>query len=63
MSTLISQSNPYLQNPKERDQMITRSVITSCGVEGIKVTEAELLAMSDFIKHRRPKKLDQFKAK
>ncbi len=43
--------------------MITRSVITSCGVERIKVTEAELLAMADFIKNRLPKKLNRFHKK
>lgn len=30
-------TNPYLKDPELRDRLIERSVVTSCGVEGIKV--------------------------
>lgn len=33
--TLI-ETNPYLKNAKLRDRLISRSVRSSCGVEGIK---------------------------
>ena len=59
MSTLISEANPFFQDPKRRDEMIMYSVITSCGVEGIKVNEADLLAVSGLIKRRRPRKIYQ----
>lgn len=29
-------SNPYLKNEQERERLVTRSVNTSCGVEGIR---------------------------
>jgi hypothetical protein len=37
-------SNPYLKNEKDRLRLVTRSVNTSCGVEGIdeKVGENEV---------------------
>tara|TARA_R110000868_G_scaffold410505_4_gene698864 strand:- start:109756 stop:109902 length:147 start_codon:yes stop_codon:yes gene_type:complete len=35
-------TNPYLSNAKERVKLLKRSVISSCGVEGIKVTPASL---------------------
>jgi hypothetical protein len=31
----LIETNPYLQDPVERDRLISRSVRTSCGVEGI----------------------------
>lgn len=37
MKALI-ETNPYLKDPITREKLIERSVTTSCGVEGIKVT-------------------------
>lgn len=37
MKSLI-ETNPYLKDPAMREMLIKRSVETSCGVEGIKVT-------------------------
>lgn len=39
MKPLI-ETNPYLNDPKTREALIKRSVETSCGVEGIKVTSS-----------------------
>jgi hypothetical protein len=33
----LLQTNPYLKHPEIASRLIERSVITSCGVEGIKV--------------------------
>lgn len=33
----LSETNPYLKDPEMRKKLIRRSVISSCGVEGIKV--------------------------
>lgn len=35
----LIKTNPYLQDPVERQRLIARSVKTSCGVEGIKLNE------------------------
>ena len=37
MKTLID-TNPYLRDAATREMLIERSVATSCGVEGIKIT-------------------------
>lgn len=31
----LLETNPYLKDPEIREKLITRSVITSCGVEGV----------------------------
>ena len=36
MTKPLIETNPYLKNPSTRDKLISRSVRTSCGVEGIK---------------------------
>jgi hypothetical protein len=33
----LLKTNPYLKDPAVREKLITRSVVTSCGVEGVKV--------------------------
>jgi hypothetical protein len=38
MKPLI-ETNPYLKNPSDRERLISRSVRTSCGVEGIKASD------------------------
>ncbi|MCS5710983.1 hypothetical protein [Candidatus Berkiella aquae] len=40
----LAATNPYLQNPKKRAQMVRTSVITSTKIEGV-----------DFSKRRSPK--------
>lgn len=35
----LIETNPYLKDPVQREKLITRSVRTSCGVEGIKAKE------------------------
>lgn len=35
----LIKTNPYLQDPTERQRLIARSVETSCGVEGIKLNK------------------------
>ena len=42
MKKLI-ETNPYLIDPVMRKKLIKRSVETSCGVEGIKVTSSEYI--------------------
>lgn len=39
--TLI-ETNPYLRDPKERKRLLQQSVISSFGVEGIKITKKDL---------------------
>jgi hypothetical protein len=36
----LAETNPYLQDPTQRRKLIARSVRTSCGVEGIKLTSS-----------------------
>ncbi len=33
----LIETNPYLKNSATRAKLIVRSVVTSCGVEGVKV--------------------------
>lgn len=33
----LIETNPYLKDPETRERLIDRSVISSCGVEGIKI--------------------------
>lgn len=33
----LIETNPYLKDPKQRDRLITRSVLTSSAVEGVYV--------------------------
>lgn len=33
----LIETNPYLKDPVLREKLITRSVETSCGVEGVRV--------------------------
>lgn len=37
MKKPLIETNPYLKDPVMRDRLISRSVRSSCGVEGIKV--------------------------
>jgi hypothetical protein len=48
-------TNPYLKDKKTRDVVITRSVDTSCGVEGIEVDNNA--TTSFIITHRKDKKI------
>ncbi len=57
----LSKTNPFLKDPQQRERLITRSVITSCGVEGIKVNLTDLSKPSPIIIHRRDKKIYQAK--
>jgi hypothetical protein len=41
----LLQTNPYLNNPQIAPRLIERSVVSSCGVEGIKV---DLKKVADF---------------
>ncbi len=36
MSTKLSAANPYLRDPAARKSMVTRSVVTSSAIEGIR---------------------------
>ena len=38
MKKPLIDTNPYLEDPVSRDKLISRSVRTSCGLEGIKVS-------------------------
>lgn len=33
----LIETNPYLKDPATREKLVMRSVVTSCGVEGVKV--------------------------
>ncbi len=33
----LIETNPYLKNAAMREKLVTRSVVTSCGVEGVAV--------------------------
>lgn len=33
----LIETNPYLKNSATREKLVVRSVVTSCGVEGVKV--------------------------
>lgn len=33
----LLETNPYLKDPQMREKLIMQSVISSCGVEGVKV--------------------------
>ncbi len=39
MTKPLIETNPYLKNADMREKLISRSVRTSCGVEGIKVSD------------------------
>lgn len=34
-------TNPYLKDPAQREELVSRSVRTSCGVEGIKAKQGK----------------------
>lgn len=51
----LSETNPYLRDPVERERLVTRSVRTSCAVEGIKPRQDKTLVIE--IKHRKPKQI------
>lgn len=36
----LSQTNPYLKDPELRNKLVNRTVITSSGVEGVKLPES-----------------------
>ncbi len=38
----LIKTNPYLMNPEVRDRLIERSVLSSCGVEGVKIDVMQL---------------------
>jgi len=61
----LSKINPYLQNPITRQQLIARSVETSCGVEGIAITltQAKIRAAKFNIPRRGHKRIYQTIAK
>jgi len=42
MTKPLIETNPYLKNADVRDRLISRSVRSSCGVEGIKAFDGEL---------------------
>ncbi len=33
----LIETNPYLKDAAMREKLVTRSVVTSCGVEGVKI--------------------------
>ena len=51
--TLI-ETNPFLKDPEMREKLISRSVRTSCGVEGIKLSTRRVAIE---ITNRRDKKI------
>lgn len=51
----LSETNPYLKDPVERDRLVTRSVRTSCAVEGIQPKKDNTPIFE--ITHRKPKKI------
>lgn len=51
----LIETNPYLKNPTKRKMLITRSVRTSCGVEGIKLKGNHIILPK--ITHRKDKKI------
>jgi hypothetical protein len=61
----LRQTNPYLQNITIRKALIARSVETSCGVEGIKISliQARSRSAQFDIPHRGAKRIFQKKAK
>ena len=61
----LSKTNPYLKNPIIRQQLIARSVETSCGVEGIVITltQAKIRAAKFNIPRRGQKRIYQAVAK
>jgi len=40
-------TNPYLSDPLTRDRLVTRSVRSSCAVEGIKATITKIIPISN----------------
>lgn len=55
MTKPLIETNPYLKNPATRDKLISRSVRTSCGVEGIKASSKRVVVVE--ITHRKDKKI------
>jgi len=51
----LAQTNPYLKDAAMRERLISRSVRTSCGVEGIKAAMGQRIA----IPRRKAKKIYQ----
>lgn len=56
MTKPLIETNPYLKNPATRDKLISRSVRTSCGVEGIKASKG---GVTREITSRKEKKIYQ----
>jgi len=59
MSMPLSKTNPFIRNPKERNKLVTRSVIISSRIEGIEIDADTLSSESDIIIPRRPKRIYQ----
>ncbi len=53
MKKPLAQTNPYLKDVATRERLISRSVRTSCGVEGIKAPTGQRIA----IPRRKAKKI------
>ena len=58
----LIETNPYLKDPAKREELITRAVKTSGGVEGIKVTDPSKSSQIQ-IPRREGKKIYTFTAK
>lgn len=54
----LIETNPYLKDPATRERLIRRSVVTSCGVEGIKVDFQKAAHIE--IPRRRNKKIHKY---
>lgn len=51
----LSETNPHIRDPVERKRLITKSVRSSCGVEGIKANTTGIQPIE--IKHRTVKRI------
>lgn len=46
----LIETNPYLRDAATREKLVTNSVVTSCGVEGVKVNFNQTIKVTDFKK-------------
>ena len=46
----LIKTNPYLQDPEERDAWLTRSVISSSAIEGVGVAACRALGIKEKVK-------------
>lgn len=46
----LIETNPYLRDAATREKLVTNSVVTSCGVEGVKVNFNQTTKVMDFKK-------------